>query len=699
MIDHQKVRYGPPASVSAAAAKSKNDSFKEKEFTFSRVFQEDATQEDLYFVAAQPLVDALLVGKNGLLFTYGVSSAGKSYTMMGAGDGEAQGIVPRVLSVLLERAAAGATLALTCIEVHLENVYDLLAAEPKRGARRAQMRLKDNGTHIELPSLTSKPIGSVEEGIEQIERAARQRTTTETALNKTSSRSHMVLTIEMKMPDGRPSATLSLVDLAGSERSKRAHGGAGGGLMSGMAAAMLGAARDGGQAETNFINKSISNLMLCLRTVVYNQTGEAGGAERQAVVPWRNSKLTQLFQYHLHGKRPARTVMIVNAAPAADCWQETSHVIANAAFSQEVKASSLAQEAKETKLRTLAPPEYGADGRRIVSRASSGADEASATGGAAAGKRAAGVKRAAERAPELDGGVAAAAAVAAGPAIELDGADAPAELARLVHENNTLREGLHAAHARLGSLEAEIRMECASEMQQSLREVHSEYRKRLRRAESEAASSAGSGRAGSAEMALGAAPAPAKLDVMQSARKLQREGELQKYVEQLEEQLDEAEAELERVREQHAGELARAGDVHAAALRASDARAADAERRVAALERELVAARAARGESGAPAAAPMAVDHAPAAFSAPASRGGRSPLSPRNNGAVRKKVIHDRAMGIKSRAAKAGAPALGGDADAAMAEENLVPPRAGGQSPVARRTRAGHKPVTSAIRV
>ena len=76
-----------------------------------------------------------------------------------------------------------------------------------------------------------------------------------------------------------------------------------------------------------------------------------------------------------------------------------------------------------------------------------------------------------------------------------------------------------------------------------------------------------------------------------------------------------------------------------------------------------------------------------------------SPLSPRNNGAVRKKVIHDRAMGIKSRAAKAGAPALGGDADAAMAEENLVPPRAGGQSPVARRTRAGHKPVTSAIRV
>ena len=109
--------------MSAAAAKSKNDSFKEKEFTFSRVFQEDATQEDLYFVAAQPLVDALLVGKNGLLFTYGVSSAGKSYTMMGAGDGEAQGIVPRVLSVLLERAAAGATLALTCIEVHLENVW------------------------------------------------------------------------------------------------------------------------------------------------------------------------------------------------------------------------------------------------------------------------------------------------------------------------------------------------------------------------------------------------------------------------------------------------------------------------------------------------------------------------------------------------------------------------------------------------
>ena len=276
MIDHQKVRYGPPASVSAAAAKSKNDSFKEKEFTFSRVFQEDATQEDLYFVAAQPLVDALLVGKNGLLFTYGVSSAGKSYTMMGAGDGESQGIVPRVLSVLLERAAAGATLALTCIEVHLENVYDLLAAEPKRGARRAQMRLKDNGTHrAAQPDVQTDRLGR---GGHRADRArgAAAHDDRDGAQQDVEPLAHGAHDRD-EDARRRPSATLSLADLAGSERSKRAHGGAGGGLMSGMAAAMLGAARDGGQAETNFINKSISNLMLCLRTVVYNQDGEAGG--------------------------------------------------------------------------------------------------------------------------------------------------------------------------------------------------------------------------------------------------------------------------------------------------------------------------------------------------------------------------------------------------------------------------------------
>ena len=66
--------------------------------------------------------------------------------------------------------------------------------------------------------------------------------------------------------------------------------------MSGMAAAMLGGARDG-QAETNAINKSISNLMRCLNTVRANQNLDASG--RQNVVPWRDSKLTQLFQYHL----------------------------------------------------------------------------------------------------------------------------------------------------------------------------------------------------------------------------------------------------------------------------------------------------------------------------------------------------------------------------------------------------------------
>ena len=47
---------------------------------------------------------------------------------------------PLVWNVSCE--AAGATLALTCIEVYNENVYDLLGAEPKKGVRSRPIRLK-----------------------------------------------------------------------------------------------------------------------------------------------------------------------------------------------------------------------------------------------------------------------------------------------------------------------------------------------------------------------------------------------------------------------------------------------------------------------------------------------------------------------------------------------------------------------------
>lgn len=77
--------------------------FKETEYSFQRVFDNNICQRDIYRTVAQPLVENLIRGKNGLLFTYGVTGSGKTYTM--TGNIEHQGIMPRCLDELFKTIA------------------------------------------------------------------------------------------------------------------------------------------------------------------------------------------------------------------------------------------------------------------------------------------------------------------------------------------------------------------------------------------------------------------------------------------------------------------------------------------------------------------------------------------------------------------------------------------------------------------
>ena len=75
-----------------------------KEFNFNQVFGVESTQEEIYNDVATPLVDGLfpkdnvkipgdkLVGKSALLFSYGITNAGKTYTIMGQ-DGSASATI------------------------------------------------------------------------------------------------------------------------------------------------------------------------------------------------------------------------------------------------------------------------------------------------------------------------------------------------------------------------------------------------------------------------------------------------------------------------------------------------------------------------------------------------------------------------------------------------------------------------------
>ncbi|KAJ8252294.1 hypothetical protein COCON_G00216060 [Conger conger] len=77
---------------------NRNGEFKETQYTFKKVFGLKTSQIELFEDVAKPLVDDLLHGKNGLLFTYGVTGSGKTFTMTGsAGQG---GLLPRSLDML-----------------------------------------------------------------------------------------------------------------------------------------------------------------------------------------------------------------------------------------------------------------------------------------------------------------------------------------------------------------------------------------------------------------------------------------------------------------------------------------------------------------------------------------------------------------------------------------------------------------------
>ncbi|NXJ09410.1 KIF23 protein, partial [Odontophorus gujanensis] len=68
------------------------------QYSFKEVFGTLVAQKDLFDVVAKPLVEDLIRGKNGLLFTYGVTGSGKTHTMTGSpGDG---GLLPRCLDMI-----------------------------------------------------------------------------------------------------------------------------------------------------------------------------------------------------------------------------------------------------------------------------------------------------------------------------------------------------------------------------------------------------------------------------------------------------------------------------------------------------------------------------------------------------------------------------------------------------------------------
>ncbi|CAE6469412.1 unnamed protein product [Rhizoctonia solani] len=300
----------------------------------------------VYVSTAKAHVRAAMDGYNSVVFAYGQTASGKTFTLSGSED--QPGIIPRamrdVFGYIKKHPDREFLLRASYLEIYNEQIYDLLA--PPTSATNT-VTLQGVGNNVYLAGVREEPITSFKSVKEVLERGDAGRRTASTDWNERSSRSHSVfrLVIESRetlseserlaspgpvavpvTPGGSKlqarggrsvqMSTLSLIDLAGSEK----------------------ATSDKDRTrEGKYINTSLLTLGSVIGTLAENS---ARGKHDH--VPFRNSKLTRLLQPSLSGDARISVICTLNPHPSA-IGESTSTL----QFAARVKKVSLHATKKE----------------------------------------------------------------------------------------------------------------------------------------------------------------------------------------------------------------------------------------------------------------------------------------------------------------------------------------------------------------
>ena len=246
-------------------------------FTYDAVFSETATQEEV-FEDTKRLIQSAIDGFNVCIFAYGQTGSGKTYTILG--DEVHPGITPRAITELfatLCQLPKPFTYKVSCymVELYLDHIIDLLL--PKKVKQPSLTIRKDSTGRVFIPEATVLKAMTAKALQEIFEQGSQNRHTSDTRMNDSSSRSHLIFSIllEVNNPDTdlNRMGKLSLVDLAGSERVKKT----------------------GATAERLKEGQAISLSLTALGTVI------TALAEQNPHVPYRDNKLTMLMSDSLGG--------------------------------------------------------------------------------------------------------------------------------------------------------------------------------------------------------------------------------------------------------------------------------------------------------------------------------------------------------------------------------------------------------------
>ncbi|KAJ1413651.1 P-loop containing nucleoside triphosphate hydrolase [Sesbania bispinosa] len=288
-------------------------------YEFDEVLTEFASQKRVYEVVAKPVVESVLDGYNGTVMAYGQTGTGKTFTLgrLAEEDTSDRGIMVRSMEdILADLCPETDSVTVSYLQLYMETLHDLLNPANDNIPIVEDPRTGD----VSLPGATLVEIRNQQSFLELLKVGEANRVAANTKLNTESSRSHAILTVNVKRSvmenedtvstendDAshltRPSkplirkSKLVVVDLAGSERIHK----------SGSEGHML--------EEAKYINLSLSALGKCINAL----------AESNAHVPFRDSKLTRLLRDSFGGT--ARTSLIVTIGPSPRHRGETSSTI------------------------------------------------------------------------------------------------------------------------------------------------------------------------------------------------------------------------------------------------------------------------------------------------------------------------------------------------------------------------------------
>ncbi|XP_056333418.1 kinesin-like protein KIF28P [Danio aesculapii] len=288
-----------------------------------------ADQASVFLDLGQGILDNALQGYNATLLAYGQTGSGKSYSMVGYGPNK--GLIPTLCQRLFQsirnmQESRQCQVFFSMLEIYNEQVVDLLSKSSRSAGGLRVREDQQRGFYVE--GLRRVPCDSALQVEQLMEQGTRTRTTAATHINNSSSRSHMLIIVQLKQIFSKECITkqsnIYLVDLAGSER-QRSSGSEGDRLKEGTA-----------------INLSLTTLGNVISALADMALG------KKIYIPYRDSVLTKLLQSALGGN--SRTVMIATLSPADICYEESLSTLRYAERAKKIQNKAVVNESPTERL-------------------------------------------------------------------------------------------------------------------------------------------------------------------------------------------------------------------------------------------------------------------------------------------------------------------------------------------------------------